>query len=176
MNAAPDTSALPALQQQLEQLTAAISSCMGMQQQGLDAYRDAVIGFATGTTNNMPMSADPACAQSMPGWIVQHAVLEARIARLSGNPNAQPCDFVDCTVVNAGYLPPSSTASDEVVERYSRQAIRGNVNYTDSFGDEQELPYERHYYRDQASGHLHPSELPDAPINGRTYERLIPEH
>jgi hypothetical protein len=74
--------------------------------------------------------------------------------------------------VNAGYLPPSGAGN--VVDRSTRQGILGQVRYTDSRRREWDLPYTKYYFLDPLTDQVFPSELPDPPNDGRSYERLIP--
>lgn len=135
---------------------------------------------AMAAMNGEMYSARPACEAEMPQIIAQEAFLETEMYKLQGgDPNASVREV-------SGIAPPqygsssaySSSPSDsgtDAVERFDRQAIRGNSLYTDETGEERELPTRNYYFRDRVSGALIGSDSPNPPNNGRDYEVIEPQ-
>ena len=150
-----DTSGLLArYQQQYDQLSAQSSQCV----EQLQAYQREMAENAMSGSGAMP-GGGPACMQNMPQMTVQLALLQTYITRLKtgdtritvcqANPGLQGCESWEAASRSS-----SSASSDptSVVERSTRQGIRGNTIYYDAEGQEHELPTRDYYYRDRNSG------------------------
>lgn len=83
----------------------------------------------------------------------------------------------------SGYLPANNgAASDYIssmeansdaalrsVDQYDRNAIQGNSNYTDQYGDQHSLPNSPYYYQNTTTGEYVPTETQTVPDNQNSY-------
>jgi hypothetical protein len=167
---------LAGYESQLSQLITRVNQCQA-QVNAVMAERAAAVA------NGMMPGSGPACEQSMPQWTVQWALLSTYIARLkTGNTHLTVCEanpgLRGCESLEASSRSSSSSSSDdgtEVVERSTRQGIRGTTLYTVEGGEQHDLPTRDYYYRDRNTGQFVGSDSPNPPDNVHDYEPLQPE-
>lgn len=142
-------------------------------------------GMAIGAMNGQMPGGGPPCEQYMPQLTAQEAYIETVIYQLqTGDVHSTLQQITGVQVGGqsgsgaASYYRPTSPENDGgigAVDRYDRQAVRGNSLYTSEDGSERELPTEQYYYRNQNTGQIVPSNQSSAPNDGNTYEQLTPE-
>jgi hypothetical protein len=158
---------LQALQEQQAQVLAQANRCIAESNQ---AQARMAMAAAQGI-----VLAPPACTQYMPQWTAQEALLEKKIYALQTGDTHASVQDVSGIHTGGSSSPSYSSPSDGgtgAVERYSREAIRGNSLYQDENGEQHELATQKYYFRDRASGQVIPSDSPNPPNDGRDYERL----
>jgi hypothetical protein len=135
---------------------------------------------ATASMNGEFYTGEPACAAYMAGWTAELAMVEKQIYQLQTGANVAVTDFASpsSSSSSSSSASPSSDNSNralDAVDRYDRNAVRGTGDYTDETGETRELPLAPNYWRDHASGDITTTETPDAPADGRDWQRMQPE-
>jgi hypothetical protein len=162
------SSRLSVLEAQHQQLESQLGQCVPQLQAALQQQ-------AAASMNGQFYTGEPACAAYMAGWTAELAMVEKQIYQLQTGANVPVTEFASSSSSSAA---PSSDNSDralDAVDRYDRNAIRGTGNYTDETGETRELPLAPNYWRDHASGDITSTETPDAPADGRDWQRMQPE-
>lgn len=145
--------------QQHAQLMGQMNRCQAVVERGMMMMRN---GAMSGNPVVVPL---PPCWNDRAQQIAQLAFIETQIYHLQ-NPGDHTSHV--CDVTAACNTPSPRTAPNA---NYDRGAIRGTSIYTDSFGEEYELPTNTYVYRDRASGRIFGGDQPP-PNNGRDYENL----
>jgi hypothetical protein len=162
---------LAQFQSQQSQLLVRVRQCQGEMTQATNQQAAAAM---QGRMSNYR----PACEGYMPQWIAQEAYLETEIYRIQTGDRTTSMRNVVGIPADSGSSSQSSYSTRDdgtaAVERFSREAIRGN-SYYDSPNQEpgdRERPNADYYYRNRATGQVTPSTSPYAPNDGNDYERL----
>ena len=117
--------------------------------------------------------AAPPCEAQMQWNTAQIAKLEAEIYRLKTGADVHPVDFALMgSSSSSGTGAATSDDGSNAVNRYSREGILGQSKYTDSDGNEYQLPNQPYYYKDRASGRIVPSNLSQPPDYQHDWEQL----
>lgn len=161
--------------QALAQYQAQQAQLVGRMRQCQVQMNQATQQMAQAAVNGIMVDNRPACEQYMPQWISQEAYLETEIYRIQTGDNHSTVREItgitgpDTSTRSSGR---SSNDGSGAVDRYDREAIRGNSIYVDESGEEHELPTRNYYFRDRSSGRIVGSDSPYAPNDGRDYEQL----
>ena len=154
---------------QISQLQAQHGQLVQLAQQCMAQMNQVSAQWAQGAANGqMPTSQAP-CAAQMPTWIAQMKGIEVQLQRLQGSGGgggsygggsqggyayggggSQP-NYYHPTDPNApSYNNPDM--SGDAIEKWDRNYIRGNSNYTDENGETHELETQPYYSQDQQTG------------------------
>jgi hypothetical protein len=171
---------------QLADLNASVEACKGQLLQFQQQQQEAMMNSAGASGGN---AMQPPCFQNFNQEIVQEALLETYISRLKtgnmsltvcqANVGLKGCESMQIASGSGGSSGSSSGSGGDpyaAVERSTRQGIRGNTMYTDSRGQQHELPTASYYFEDMQTGEFIPSNSPNPPNNTHTYEQLTPEN
>ena len=166
---------------ELDELMPKITGCMAE----IKRADDQMISDSMNQAALDPNSNRPECEQNLNEWMAEGLSLEAALKRAQTGDYHSSLEQIE-GIRSGGrstggggtnYRPSTGDAALDAVDRADRQGIRGHTMYTDSHGEQHELPTASHYYEDTTTGEFIPSESSTPPTDTtHTYVEMVPEN